>query len=102
MLQIRASDASVAGLSEELGRRLRLAGVSWMMWDTDFEEWCTPARLSDMGTGVTRIRLTGGAGSLLPVGGRRPDNESDANIVEQETLTDGIDRADLSRSIMIS
>ena len=56
-LQVACSD--VAGLGAELGVQLGLAGVKYQVFDPDFEEWCTPTTLDEMG-GSVRIVLTGG------------------------------------------
>eukprot|EP01043_Picozoa_sp_COSAG02_P080047 COSAG02_NODE_18838_length_915_cov_1.018382_2_plen_223_part_01 len=56
-LQVACND--VAGLGEELGLQLGFTGVKFQVFDADFEEWCTPTTLDEMG-GSVRIMLTGG------------------------------------------
>jgi hypothetical protein len=56
-LQVACND--VTELGAELGAQLGLANVKYQVFDPDFEEWCTPTTLDEMG-GSVRIMLTGG------------------------------------------
>ena len=57
LLDVRAKDKGQ--LIAALGERLQLANVSLQVWDTDFEEWASPATLSEFAQpgSTTRVRV---------------------------------------------
>ena len=53
--------ADVAGLTATLGAELKLAGLAFLAYDDDFEEWCGLSDLHDVAEGGTlRVMLTEG------------------------------------------
>lgn len=69
--QVQVACGDVTGLGVELGVQLGLADVKFQVFDPDFEEWCTPTSLDEMG-GSVRVLITGGTRTGAASPGSRP------------------------------
>jgi serine/threonine protein kinase len=67
-LQLHLAQQDITGLVAALEATLGLAGISFVAFNAEFEEWHMPATLDELGTNV-RLRITGGsqcATSMMP------------------------------------
>jgi hypothetical protein len=59
-LQLHLAQPDIPGLVVALEAALGLTGISFMTFDADFEEWCMPAALDELGTDAL-LRITAGS-----------------------------------------